>query len=231
MSAAAARQQPLRSPSDQRRSSLIAKIHVAKSQLRMTDDDYRSILVDEASVMSSTKASTEGLVAVLERMKRLGFKALPPKPRRKSGHVASRVADHPTARKARAMWLSLHQLGVVHNPSEEALEAFACKQLKIAKLQWADQATGYRLIEALKAMAERAQALRPRARRASRLPRPWPSALLRSWQPHHNARSKPNRPARHCGRCHRDYKRSSGWPQPRLETSQVRTRRGCLPPS
>ncbi|HVY35592.1 MAG TPA: phage protein GemA/Gp16 family protein, partial [Caulobacteraceae bacterium] len=41
-------------------------------------------------------------------------------------------------------------------PSEHALEAFAKRQLGVDAMQWADQSMGYRLIEALKAMAERA---------------------------------------------------------------------------
>ncbi|MFX8708345.1 regulatory protein GemA, partial [Acinetobacter baumannii] len=63
---------------------------------------------------------------------------------------------HPMARKARALWISLHKLGVVHNPSEQALEAFAKRQLGCEKLVWARQSDAYRLIEALKSMAERA---------------------------------------------------------------------------
>lgn len=54
------------------------------------------------------------------------------------------------------MWISLHQLGVVRNAEETALEAFAARQLHVERLQWADQGQVYKLIEALKAMAERA---------------------------------------------------------------------------
>ena len=54
------------------------------------------------------------------------------------------------------MWISLYNLGAVRNPSNAALEAFAARQLGVAKLQWANQAHGYKLIEALKAMGARA---------------------------------------------------------------------------
>ena len=54
------------------------------------------------------------------------------------------------------MWISLYNLGAVRNPSEEALEAFATRQLRVERLQWANQSHCYKLIEALKAMAERA---------------------------------------------------------------------------
>lgn len=95
---------------------------------------------------------------VLDEFKRLGWKPAPPRsPRSGAAPVpTSRAADHPVARKARALWVSLHQLGVVHEPAERALEAFAARQLGVERLQWADQAQGHRLIEALKAMAGRA---------------------------------------------------------------------------
>ncbi len=54
------------------------------------------------------------------------------------------------------MWISLHQLGVVRDPSEAALERFGARQLGVERLAWAGGSEGYRLIEALKAMAQRA---------------------------------------------------------------------------
>jgi hypothetical protein len=80
-------------------------------------------------------------------MEGLGYKPLP-----KNGQ---RRANHPMARKARALWISLHQLGVVKNPSEQALEGFAKRQLKCENLVWANQGHAYKLIEALKVMAKR----------------------------------------------------------------------------
>ncbi|QRY97277.1 regulatory protein GemA [Sphingomonas paucimobilis] len=65
------------------------------------------------------------------------------------------IADHPAARKARAMWISLHLLKAINDPSDRALEAFGRRQLHCDKLQWANQSLVYRLVEALKAIAER----------------------------------------------------------------------------
>jgi phage gp16-like protein len=133
----------------QRRRQLIAKIHVAKKQLGLTDDDYRAVLIRVGGRESSAQMSDAQLADVVQEFARKGFTA-------KARVGKPRPADHPVARKARAMWISLHQLGAVDNASEAALEAFACRQLQVAKLQWADQALGYKLIEALKAMADRA---------------------------------------------------------------------------
>ena len=64
-------------------------------------------------------------------------------------------AQHPVAGKARALWISLYQLGAVQNPSEAALEAFAKRQTGCDKLVWMKQSEGYRLVEALKSWAVR----------------------------------------------------------------------------
>lgn len=132
----------------QQRRTMIAKIHVARKELMIDEDDYRQIIFDEANSKASLTQCTVGeLEMILTRLKALGFK---PKPTGGRG-----VATHPMARKARALWISLYHLGAVHNPAEQALEAFACKQLGCEKLIWARQSDAYRLIEALKAMAIR----------------------------------------------------------------------------
>lgn len=130
----------------QQRRSMIAKIHVAKKTLQMDEDDYRQALFERTGRTSLTECTDPQLARVLDFMKSKGFKPLGAK-----GH-----ASHPMARKARAIWISLHKLGAVHNSSEQALEAFARRQLKCERFAWADQRQAYKLIEALKAMAVRA---------------------------------------------------------------------------
>jgi len=134
--------------SSKARRGLIAKVHVAKKQLNLDDDDYRQIMLDEAGVMSAADADEAGLKAVVRRFEGLGFKPLPKK-------GLPRAAQSPMAKKARALWISLYHLGEVRNRSEKALEAFAQRQLKCERMAWADQSQAHKLIEALKAMAER----------------------------------------------------------------------------
>lgn len=129
----------------QYRRAMTAKIQIARQQLSMDEDDYRQGLFDQTGKLSLTQCSDRELDKVLTWMKSKGFKPLPGK----------KAAAHPMARKARAMWISLHHLGVVHNSSEQALEAFACRQLKCERMAWARQSDAYQLIEALKAMAIR----------------------------------------------------------------------------
>lgn len=137
--------------SAQRRRSLIGKVHVAKAQLGLDEDTYRGVLLRTTGQTSAAQCTEMQLIAAIEDFKRLGFKD-----QAKAGPRSVKRADHPSARKARSLWISLHQLGAVKNASEHALEAFAARQLGTAKLQWANQSQCYRLIEALKAIAERA---------------------------------------------------------------------------
>lgn len=130
------------------RRSMIAKIHVAKKELALADDDYRQILLDSAGRSSAADCTDAELERVLKRLQEIGFKPLV-----KAG--VTRPAQHPMARKARALWISLYHLGAVRSPDEKALESFAKRQLGCERLVWANQSDGYRLIEALKAMAER----------------------------------------------------------------------------
>lgn len=144
---------------DPRRRSMIAKVKIAQKELRLDEPTYRAML-ERLTGQTSAAACTEAQLArVLDELKAKGWSptgahrarsGAAPEPRTR------RPADHPVAKKARAMWISLHQLGVVRDPSERALEAFARRQLGVERLQWADQRQGYRLVEALKAMAERA---------------------------------------------------------------------------
>jgi phage gp16-like protein len=146
---AALKRAPTFAPNPHRR-AMLAKVHLAKKELGLADDDYRAVLLRVAGVQSAGDCTDAQLAGLLDDLKAKGFK-----PKTIAKPQARRAADHPTARKARAMWISLHQLGAIANPSEQALEAFAQRQLGVERLQWADQSLGYRLIEALKAMAER----------------------------------------------------------------------------
>lgn len=142
------------------RRSMIAKVHLGAKQLGLDEETRRALMERVAGHRSAADCTDRQLGAILDEYKRRGWTpsvirgGRPPRP--EGEPVRRQAADHPVARKARALWISLHRLGVVSNPSERALEAFAKRQLKVDRLQWADQGKGYRLIEALKAMAERA---------------------------------------------------------------------------
>lgn len=133
-------------PVSRYRGSMIAKINIAWKQLRMAEEDYRAALVAVTGQKSLTGCSDAQLARMLEWLASKGFRAV----------QARGTATHPMARKARALWISLYHLNAVDKPSEQALEAFAKRQLKCEKLVWANQRDAYKLIEALKSWAVRA---------------------------------------------------------------------------
>ena len=138
----------------------LTKLQIAKKDLRLHDDDYRAILERVTGLRSAKGMSEADIVLVLDVLKHdHGWVPTVVAGAKKAGKAESRKAkpaSSPTARKARAMWISLWQLGEVRDRSESALEAFAKRQLKVDRLVWADEQQMFKLIEALKAMAQRA---------------------------------------------------------------------------
>jgi phage gp16-like protein len=137
---------------------MLAKVHLAAKELGLDEDARRDVLERVTGRRSAGDCRDDQLDAVLAEFKRLGWTPKSSaKARTGTAPISGRrPATHPVALKARAMWISLWNLGVVRSSTEASLEAFAKRQLRVDRLQWADQGQGYRLIEALKAMAERA---------------------------------------------------------------------------
>ena len=140
-----------RAISPQRR-AMEGNIHVAKKETGIDEETYRAMMAEatgKSSLTQLTDAEAEQLLGV--------FKAKGWQAKSKSGVTPRRNAraDHPVAKKARAMWISLHQLGAIENGSEQALEAFAARQLKCDRLQWTRQDHADGLIEALIGIARR----------------------------------------------------------------------------
>lgn len=114
----------------------IKLIHVAKRELekagQMDADTYRAMLMSVGNAASTKDMSLSNLIKVLERMKKAGFKVRPKA--NGQGRVMAMTAD---ARKVRALWLFLHELGAVRDPSENALAAYVSRMAKVDDLHWA----------------------------------------------------------------------------------------------
>lgn len=140
---------------DKTRNLLLAKVHVAKKQLGLDDDAYEGVLMRVAAVTSAKDCTVPQLRLVVADFERRGFTSTAKKPGQ------PRRADHALARKARVMWISLAHLCAVREEPDAAiradkgLEAFAKRQLKCTRFQWADQNQGEKLVEGLKKWAER----------------------------------------------------------------------------
>ena len=142
------------------RQGLIRLIHVAKRDLQLDDDTYRAILQRVAGKESSSDLNISELEKVLEHMKRSGFKVRSkgkaPRTAKQAKAKPSRpLAQDAESRKVRALWLFLHQLDVVKNPSEEALAAYVKRIAGVDALQWINGEQAERLIETMKKWAMR----------------------------------------------------------------------------
>lgn len=133
------------------RAHTIRLIHVARRDLQMADDTYRAIVAQYAAGKTScSDCDLDELETILAHMKRAGFKIKPTKA--KPTERPLDMADE--SRKVRALWLLLHRLGAVHDPSESALAAYVRRQAGVDDLRWAGRKM-YPLIEGLKAWAKR----------------------------------------------------------------------------
>lgn len=132
-------------------SSSIVKIHVAKRELGLDDDTYRTKLANITG-KSSVKDMTEAeRLQVLEVFRSEGFK--PKADRRPDGRLklSGRFAG-----KLQALWIAGWNLGIFKNRDDAALEAFVKRQTGLDAVRFCGNAADARkAIEALKAILAR----------------------------------------------------------------------------
>lgn len=95
----------------------VAVINIAKTQLGMDEDVYRGLLVRVTGVASLRAMSERQRLAVVEEMKRLGFRV-------RKGGKSLPPSTKPYIRLIHALWKSCHRNGVVNDGSRTALRAF-----------------------------------------------------------------------------------------------------------
>ena len=134
---------------NQQKQRLIRLIHVAKRELCMEDDTYRSVLLRVGNSTSSKDLSVSKLEAVLEHFKKAGFKVVP----KKKSNLS--MASDPQSKIIRGLWLELHEKGIVNDPSEYALSKYVQRITSVSALQWLDAQVASRIIETLKSWLKR----------------------------------------------------------------------------
>lgn len=140
---------------DDRRLQLIKLIHVARRELNMEDADYRAMLASMPALggkTSSADLGLRGLDLVLDALVSRGFKVRPKAPGSPGNR---RLANDPQSRLIRHLWLKLHGLGKVRDPSEEALAHYVERLTKVADLHWLNNKQITTVIESLKSWIER----------------------------------------------------------------------------
>lgn len=140
---------------DPTRRAELAAIHVAAKQLALAEESYRALVsrFSKGRTESAGEMSAAERRALIDHFRSLGFK---PKekgaPKRAGGR---RLDERPQARKLRALWLALWQLGHVQEPGEGALAAFLKRHTGLEALQFADAEELNKAIEHLKAWCQR----------------------------------------------------------------------------
>ena len=111
------------------RNGLIRLIQVARRDLNLDETNYRAILFAQGGNESLAAMHIDGMKKVLDYLKAQGFKVRKTRTDRKQ-------ATGKDASKVRALWLFLHELGAVRDPSEAALTAYVKRIAKVDDVQW-----------------------------------------------------------------------------------------------
>lgn len=127
----------------------IALIHVAKSQLKLSDENYRSICARICNGKTSSKTMTGAeKIALMAEFKRMGFKARP-------GKKQTPRSDNPQVRKVFALWGEMARTGIVRNGERAALRAYVKRMAEVDDPEFMDGDQAIKVIEGLKAMQRR----------------------------------------------------------------------------
>ncbi|MEM1344956.1 MAG: regulatory protein GemA [Pseudomonadota bacterium] len=145
-----------KTPAKSGRDPVLAQIHIARQELGLEDDDYRTLLEQITGKRSAKDLSPTERRRVLDEFKRRGWK---PKDRgTRRWREAEPRRDH---RLVLVFWRLLAEAGVV-TPGRQALNAFIANPTFRAKwsecptdLRWLSIERTSDVIEALKQMARR----------------------------------------------------------------------------
>lgn len=133
----------------------IGKAELLRKGVFQDEDQYRDLMAQLCGGKRSAKELTvQQQRLLLNRLRQLGFEPLNKAP--SGSQPRQRRQDMaPEARKARALWLFLHALGEVRDPSEAALAAYVKRIAGVDDLHWASGHALWQLIESLKKWAMR----------------------------------------------------------------------------
>ncbi|MBP1862163.1 regulatory protein GemA [Rhizobium herbae] len=125
-----------------------AIINIARQQLGIEEEAYRALLVRVTGLASLKTMSAHQHIAVMDEMKRLGF-------RLKKGGRTLPVATKPYIRLVHALWRSCHRKGVIADGSRQALRSFVKSRASVDDPDFLSYDQASPIIDALKAMEAR----------------------------------------------------------------------------
>ncbi|WP_299734038.1 regulatory protein GemA [uncultured Endozoicomonas sp.] len=145
-----------------------ARIHIAKKDLAMTEDEYREMLTAQTGKSSCGDMTLGELFKVEHYLKNtMGWKPKTRRTGKKRNSPISRDKEYhqkTMVDKLRALWISMANEGIVRDGSENALEKWVQRMSArynhgygIAKVDWLNQSPDvcWQLIECLKQWQQR----------------------------------------------------------------------------
>ena len=134
----------------------IIKIHALKGSLKLDDETYRAIL-DGYGVKTSTKLTIVKADQLIDDLVKKAMAAGVWEKRKPAAKAKAtrKLADDGQSRMIRGIWIELHEMGAVRDPSEKALASYVKRMTNVAALQWLDVYQAQTIIEALKKWRKR----------------------------------------------------------------------------
>lgn len=129
------------------RRPLIAKLHMAKKDLGLSESEYRAMLEHATGKRSAAEMHFSELDRALVALKAAGWKE---KKKAAPGGKAHVGMIH-------KLWGDLDAAGVLDDPSDRGLRAFVVRQTGVASPEFLDPKAATKVIEGLKRWLARAQ--------------------------------------------------------------------------
>lgn len=140
------------------RRAMLAKLHLARKELALTEESYRDVLRRVTGQESAAALSEPQLDRALAEFRRLGWK-----PRKGKGRTGTSAA--PQIRMIHAVWRDICRLGIDAEDETAALRAFVARQTRtaanpqgVSDPRFLDSQQANRVLEGLKAWRRRLKA-------------------------------------------------------------------------
>src|SRR5258708_5531237 len=128
------------------RNADLAAIHVGKKDLGLDDETYRAMLsnLTHGRIISAADATADERRTIIEHLRKLGFKKIPPRP-----------ADNAQDRMIRALHLDCVKSGALRDRSERAFRKLVKRVTGVERLEWMTAEDANKVIEMFKSIKRR----------------------------------------------------------------------------
>lgn len=128
----------------------LAKIHIAKKDLGLSDEAYRDVLRNVCGKESAAQLTDMQAARLLRYFEGRGWK-----PKKQGSLPGFTTPSDPQSKKILALWITLHKSGKVRDASTRAMLSFVKRMVRRDRLEWCTVAEKNLVIEALKDWAKR----------------------------------------------------------------------------